>query len=169
MNTRLKALSDWVAEVADLTQAEEIHWCDGSPEEYERFIGEMLESGDLVELNQTNYPGCYLHRSDPNDVARVEHLTYVCTSEQNDAGPNNHWMAPADAKTMMRGFYEGCMKGRTLYVVPYCMGPLGSPYARYGVEITDSTYVAASMYLMTRMGAPVLRGPAKPMVVYRLG
>ena len=156
MNTRLQALSDWVTEVADLTQPEKIHWCDGSSEEYERFVGEMLASGDLVELNQTNYPGCYLHRSDPDDVARVEHLTYVCTSEQDDAGPNNHWMAPAEAKTMMRGFFEGCMKGRTLYVIPYCMGPLGSAYARYGVEITDSTYVAANMYLMTRMGTPAL-------------
>ena len=156
MNTRLKALSDWVAEVAELTQPEKVHWCDGTPQEYERFIGEMLESGDLVELNQASYPGCYLHRSDPNDVARVEHLTYVCTSEQEDAGPNNHWMAPAEAKSMMRGFYDGCMQGRTLYVIPYCMGPLGSPYARYGVEITDSTYVAANMYLMTRMGKPAL-------------
>ena len=156
MNTRLKALSDWVAEVAELTQPERIHWCDGSESEYQTFVAEMLESGALIELNQDNYPGCYLHRSDPNDVARVEHLTYVCTSNQEDAGPNNNWMAPAQAKQMMRDFYDGCMKGRTLYVIPYCMGPLGSPFARYGVELTDSTYVAANMYLMTRMGKPAL-------------
>ena len=156
MHTRLQALSDWVAEVAALTQPERIHWCDGSTTEYDGFLEQMLASGDLIELNQSHYPGCYLHRSDPNDVARVEHLTYVCTTQQEDAGPNNHWMAPDEAKAMMNGFYEGCMKGRTLYVIPYCMGPLGSPYARYGVEITDSTYVAANMYLMTRMGKPAL-------------
>jgi phosphoenolpyruvate carboxykinase (GTP) len=156
MNTRLQALSDWVAEVAELTQPERIHWCDGSEAEYRTFISEMLESGDLISLNQDTYPGCYLHRSDPNDVARVEHLTYVCTSRQDDAGPNNNWMAPAEAKQMMLDFYAGCMKGRTLYVIPYCMGPLGSPFARYGVELTDSTYVAANMYLMTRMGRPAL-------------
>jgi len=156
MHTRLLALSDWVAEVAALTQPERIHWCDGSAEEYDAFLEQMLASGDLIELNQNHYPGCYLHRSDPNDVARVEHLTYVCTTQQDDAGPNNHWMAPQEAKDMMNGFYEGCMKGRTLYVIPYCMGPLGSPYARYGVEITDSAYVAANMYLMTRMGKPAL-------------
>ena len=156
MNTRLQSLSDWVAEVAKLTQPDRIHWCDGSPAEYQSFIKQMLGSGDLIELNHANYPGCYLHRSDPNDVARVEHLTYVCTSAKADAGPNNHWMPPAEAKNMMHGFFDGCMKGRTLYVIPYCMGPLGSPYARYGVEITDSTYVAANMYLMTRMGKPAL-------------
>jgi len=156
MNTRLKALSDWVAEVAELTQPDRIHWCDGSESEYQSFVAEMLESGDLIELNQDNYPGCYLHRSDPNDVARVEHLTYVCTARQDDAGPNNNWMEPAEAKDMMLDFYAGCMKGRTLYVIPYCMGPLGSPFARYGVELTDSIYVAANMYLMTRMGKPAL-------------
>jgi len=156
MNTRLQALSDWVAEVAELTQPDRIHWCDGSESEYQTFVNEMLESGDLIELNQARYPGCYLHRSDPNDVARVEHLTYVCTTRQEDAGPNNNWMPPDEAKEMMRDFYNGCMRGRTLYVIPYCMGPLGSPFARYGVELTDSTYVAANMYLMTRMGKPAL-------------
>jgi phosphoenolpyruvate carboxykinase (GTP) len=155
-NTRLKALSDWVAEVAEQTQPDRIHWCDGSAEEYQTFLQEMLASGALIELNQDHYPGCYLHRSDPNDVARVEHLTYVCSLNEDDAGPNNNWMPPAEAKAMMNGFFDGCMKGRTLYVIPYCMGPLGSPYARYGVEITDSTYVAANMYLMTRMGKAAL-------------
>jgi len=156
MNTRLQALSDWVAEVTALTQPERVHWCDGSATEYHKFVEQMLASGDLIELNQANYPGCYLHRSDPKDVARVEHLTYVCTSQQEDAGPNNHWMAPAEARQLMLGFFEGCMRGRTMYVIPYCMGPLGSQYARYGVEITDSAYVAANMYLMTRMGKAAL-------------
>ena len=152
MTTRLPSLGDWVAEVAELTQPDQIHWCTGSQEEYDTFVRAMLASGDLLELNQEHYPECYLHRSDPKDVARVEHLTYVCAENEIDAGPNNNWMPPSQAKAMMRGFFAGCMKGRTLYVIPYCMGPLGSPYSRYGVEITDSAYVAANMYLMTRMG-----------------
>jgi len=156
MTTRLKSLSDWVAEVTDLTQPDQIHWCTGTEAEYHAFVEQMLASGDLLELNQEHYPNCYLHRSDPQDVARVEHLTYVCANSEDDAGPNNNWMAPADGKRKMLGLFEGCMKGRTLYVIPYCMGPLGSPYARYGVQITDSTYVAANMYLMTRMGQPAL-------------
>jgi phosphoenolpyruvate carboxykinase (GTP) len=156
MTTQLKALSDWVAEVAERTQPDRIHWCTGTKTEYDSFVQEMLGSGDLQELNQANYPDCYLHLSDPQDVARVEHLTYVCSENEADAGPNNHWMAPSEAKAMMEGFFSGCMKGRTLYVIPYCMGPLGSTYARYGVEITDSPYVAANMYLMTRMGQGAL-------------
>jgi phosphoenolpyruvate carboxykinase (GTP) len=111
----------------------------------------MLDNGTLLELNQEHYPGCYLHRSDPEDVARVEHLTFVCTREQTDAGPNNNWKAPAEAKTLMKGLFAGCMRGRTMYVIPYCMGPIESPYARCGVEITDSPYVVANMYLMTRI------------------
>ena len=156
MNTQLQDLGDWVDEVAGLTQPDQIHWCTGTPEEYDTFVQEMLASGDLLELNQEHYPDCYLHRSDPQDVARVEHLTYVCSENQTDAGPNNNWMPPTEAKDLMHGFYTGCMQGRTMYVIPYCMGPLGSPYSRYGVEITDSTYVAANMYLMTRMGNEAL-------------
>jgi phosphoenolpyruvate carboxykinase (GTP) len=116
----------------------------------------MLASGDLLKLNPEHYPDCYLHRSDPQDVARVEHLTYVCSENETDAGPNNNWMAPAAAKEKMTALFAGCMQGRTLYVVPYCMGPLGSVYARYGVEITDSPYVVVNMYLMTRMGQGAL-------------
>jgi len=156
MNTRLSALNDWVTEVAGLTRPDEVHWCSGTEAEYRSFVEQMLASGDLIELNQQHYPGCYLHRSDPNDVARVEHLTYVCSATEEDAGPNNNWMEPVRAKSMMRGLFKDCMRGRTLYVIPYCMGPLGSPYARYGVEITDSTYVAANMYLMTRIGRGAL-------------
>ena len=156
MTTRLQALSEWVAEVSKLTQPDQIHWCTGTREEYDTFVNEMLLSGDLLELNQENYPNCYLHRSDPKDVARVEHLTYVCSKSEIEAGPNNNWMAPVEAKDMMHGFFSGCMKGRTMYVIPYCMGPLGSPYSRYGVELTDSAYVAANMFLMTRMGNEAL-------------
>lgn len=156
MTTRLKALSNWVNDIAELTKPDQIHWCTGTSDEYDTFVQEMLGEGDLLELNQDNYPDCYLHRSDPKDVARVEHLTYVCSENEIDSGPNNNWMPPAKAKEMMMGFFSGCMQGRTMYVIPYCMGPMGSSYSRYGVEITDSTYVAANMYLMTRMGNEAL-------------
>jgi phosphoenolpyruvate carboxykinase (GTP) len=112
----------------------------------------MLGDGTLLELNADRYPDCYLHRSDPQDVARVEHLTFVCTTSKEDAGPNNNWLAPAEAKMRMTDLFRGSMQGRTMYVIPYCMGPLDSPYSRCGVEITDSAYVVANMYLMTRMG-----------------
>ena len=157
MTTRLKSLRDWVAQVAQLTSPDRIHWCDGTEQEYRKLIDEMLDTGTLVELNQSNYPGCYLHRSHPDDVARVEHLTYVCTTDPVDAGPNNNWKAPAEAKALMESCFEGCMRGRTMYVIPYCMGPIDSPYARCGVEITDSPYVVANMYLMTRIGKPALK------------
>jgi len=156
MTTRSKALGEWVAEVARLTQAKQVHWCSGTEEEYRRLVGEMQRDGTLLELNQASYPGCYLHRSDPRDVARVEQVTYVCTKSQEEAGPNNNWLAPGEAKKKMTGFFSGCMRERTMYVVPYCMGPLDSPYARCGVEITDSPYVVVSMYLMTRMGKAAL-------------
>jgi phosphoenolpyruvate carboxykinase (GTP) len=157
MTTRLKSLRDWVAQVAELTSPDRIHWCDGTEQEYRKLLDEMLDNGTLLELNQTNYPGCYLHRSHPEDVARVEHLTFVCTEKQEDAGPNNNWKPPAEAKALMESCFKGCMRGRTMYVIPYCMGPIDSPYARCGVEITDSAYVVANMYLMTRIGKPALK------------
>ena len=157
MTTRLKSLRDWVAQVAQLTSPDRIHWCDGTEQEYRKLLDEMLDTGTLLELNQGTYPGCYLHRSHPEDVARVEHLTYVCTQDRADAGPNNNWKAPAEAKTLMDSCLAGCMRGRTMYVIPYCMGPIDSPYARCGVEITDSAYVVANMYLMTRIGKPALK------------
>jgi phosphoenolpyruvate carboxykinase (GTP) len=157
MTTRLKSLRDWVAQVAQLTSPDRIHWCDGSDQEYRKLLDEMLDNGTLVELNQSTYPGCYLHRSDPEDVARVEHLTFVCTKDAAEAGPNNNWKAPDEAKTLMDSCFAGCMRGRTMYVIPYCMGPIDSPYARCGVEITDSAYVVANMYLMTRIGKPALK------------
>jgi phosphoenolpyruvate carboxykinase (GTP) len=156
MTTTNQALQQWVDEVAALTRPDTIHWCDGSDAEYDQLISGMLEHGDLKKLNEEHYPDCYLHRSDPTDVARVEHLTFVCTRNQADAGPNNNWMHPNEARQEMKALFEGCMQGRTMYVIPYCMGPVDSPYARCGVEITDSAYVAANMKLMTRMGKPAL-------------
>lgn len=157
MTTSNQALQQWVDEVAALTKADQVRWCDGSDTEYRSLIDQMLEAGSLIELNQDSYKNCYLHRSDPNDVARVEHLTFVCTPEQIDAGPNNNWMIPADAHRKMEQLFTGCMEGRTLYVIPYCMGPIDSPYSRCGIEITDSPYVVANMKLMTRMGAEALK------------
>ena len=156
MTTSNAALRRWVEDVAALTKPAEVQWCDGSEAEYQKLLGEMVSSGTLLPLNPKTYPNCYLHRSDPSDVARVEHLTFVCTPERESAGPNNNWMAPQEALAKMKGLFAGAMQGRTMYVIPYCMGPLDSPYARCGVEITDSAYVAANMRLMTRMGKSAL-------------
>ena len=149
-------VADWVTEVAALTRPDRIHWCEGSAAEFQQLRAELAHNGDLRELNQGTFPGCYLARSNPTDVARVEHLTFVCTSSQEDAGPNNNWLAPATARERMRELFRGCMRGRTLYVVPYCMGPIDSPFSRCGVEITDSAYVVLNMSIMTRMGRPAL-------------
>ncbi len=157
MTTTLTALQEWVDSVAGLTQPDSIHWCDGSDAEFDRMIANMCDSDVLSPLNKDTFPNCHLHLSDPSDVARVEHLTFVCTESQEDAGPNNNWMAPADAHKKIDALFAGAMKGRTLYVIPYCMGPIDSPYARLGVEITDSAYVVANMRLMTRMGQPALQ------------
>jgi phosphoenolpyruvate carboxykinase (GTP) len=157
MSTSLAALNQWVESVARLTQPEKIHWCSGSEAENKSLIDLMLDTGDLIKLNEKTHPNCYLHRSSPSDVARVEHLTFVCTSNKEDAGANNHWMAPADAHAKMDELYAGCMRGRTLYVVAYCMGPIDSPLARCGVEITDSPYVVVNMRIMTRMGEAALK------------
>ncbi|MDQ1303224.1 MAG: phosphoenolpyruvate carboxykinase [Pseudomonadota bacterium] len=156
MTTSNADLRDWVDAVAALTKPARIHWCDGSDAEYQGLVAEMQKSGDLIALNQKTYPNCYLHRSNPSDVARVEHLTFVCTNDRDAAGPNNNWMAPTQAHQKMDELFAGTMQGRTLYVIPYCMGPIDSPYSRCGVEITDSAYVAANMKLMTRMGSAAL-------------
>jgi phosphoenolpyruvate carboxykinase (GTP) len=156
MTTRLSALQDWVDSVARTTQPEDIHWCNGSESEYKRLVNQMNRTGELLELDQESYPHCYLHRSHPSDVARVEHLTYVCTKTRADAGSNNNWLEPEEAHRKIDALFEGVMQGRTMYVIPYCMGPIDSPYARLGVEITDSPYVVINMKLMTRMGAPAL-------------
>ncbi|WP_240098187.1 phosphoenolpyruvate carboxykinase (GTP) [Thermomonas flagellata] len=156
MPSRLDALNRWVDDVARLTRPAAIHWCDGSDAEHAALIARMEADGTLVRLNQATHPGSWLHRSHPDDVARVEHLTFVCTTEREDAGPNNHWMAPAEAHAKMDALFDGCMQGRTMYVIPYCMGPIDSPLSRCGVEITDSPYVVVNMRIMTRMGAPAL-------------
>jgi len=156
MSSQLAILNQWVQEVAALTEPDQIRWCDGSESERRELEALMVENGDLLPLNPDTHPDCFLHRSDPSDVARVEHLTYVCTRHADDAGPNNNWMAPDEAHQKMDALFKGCMRGRTLYVVPYCMGPIDSPYSRCGVEITDSPYVVANMRIMTRMGAPAL-------------
>jgi len=157
MSTQLTELADWVDSVAGRTRPARIHWCTGSAEENTSLVNQMLETGDLLELNPETHPECYLHRSDPDDVARVEHLTFVCTRERDDAGPNNNWMAPDEAHELMDGLFEGCMADRTMYVIPYCMGPIDSPFSRLGVEITDSAYVVANMRKMTRMGTNALQ------------
>ncbi|MDP9014159.1 MAG: phosphoenolpyruvate carboxykinase (GTP) [Pseudomonadota bacterium] len=151
-----RAVSSWVDEVARLTKPDRIYWCDGSDSEYQTLQRELVAKKEFLPLNQETHPGCVLSRSHPSDVARVEHLTFVCTASKEDAGPNNNWMDPKDAHRKMDALFAGCMKGRTLYVVPYCMGPIDSPFSRCGVEITDSAYVVLNMKLMTRMGLAAL-------------
>ena len=156
MPSQLQALNRWVDDVARLTKPDAIHWCDGSDEENRELIAKMERDGTLIALNDATHPNCWLHRSNPSDVARVEHLTFVCTKNEDDAGPNNNWMDPADAHEKVDALFDGAMRGRTMYVIPYCMGPIDSPISRCGVEITDSPYVVANMRIMTRMGAPAL-------------
>ncbi len=155
------AVAEWVEQVRQLTTPDRVVWCDGSQAELARLKQGLEKSGELKQLNQTTFPGCHLAYSHPSDVARVEHLTFICTKNKEDAGPNNNWMDPAAAHAKMRDLFKGCMKGRTLYVVPYCMGPIDSPYSRCGVEITDSAYVVINMSIMTRMGRPALERIAR--------
>jgi phosphoenolpyruvate carboxykinase (GTP) len=149
-------LESWVEEVSRLTMPKNIHWCDGSSQEYEGLVDGMLRNGSFTELNSKTYPHCYLHRSNPNDVARTESVTFICAREKTDAGPTNNWMAPAEAKQKVEPLFRGVMKERTMYVVPYILGPEKSPYSKVGVEVTDSPYVAASMHIMSRMGKAAL-------------
>jgi phosphoenolpyruvate carboxykinase (GTP) len=149
-------VATWVEQVAKLTRPQKILWCDGTEAEYQSLKRELIASKELLQLNQQSFPGCVLSRSAPSDVARVEHLTFVCTQKRDDAGPNNLWIDPQQAHAKMDALFEGCMQGRTMYVVPYCMGPIDSPFSRCGVEITDSAYVVLNMQLMTRMGRAAL-------------
>src|SRR5512147_2892649 len=146
------SLLAWVDEMAKMAKPDRIHWCDGSEGERKRLIEQAVAQGVLIQLNERKRPGCYLHRSNPNDVARVEHLTFICTPTKEEAGPTNNWMAPDEAYGKLRKLFDGSMAGRTMYVIPYVMGPLGSPFSKIGIEITDSIYVALSMRIMTRMG-----------------
>lgn len=150
------AIQAWVKEVEALVTPDQVVYCDGSEAEFQRLVQECLKSGELIELNQSKMPGCYLHRSASHDVARTEHLTFVCTDDKDEAGPNNNWMAPADARAKLSELYRGAMKGRTMYVVPFLMGPKGSRFSKVGVEITDSRYVVLNMRIMTRMGTAAL-------------
>ena len=150
------AIEKWVKEIAALTTPDKIVYCDGSTEEGERITRECVATGELIELNQKKMPGCYLHRSASHDVARTEHLTFISTEQQEDAGPNNNWMSPADSRARLTPLFKGCMKGRTMFVVPFLMGPPGSRFSKVGVEITDSRYVVLNMRIMTRVGKVAL-------------
>ena len=151
-----RAVQAWVDEMAALARPDRVVWLDGSEEERQRLTAKALSTGELIELNQARLPGCVLHRSAPNDVARVEHLTFVCTRRREDAGPTNNWMAPQEAYHRVKAIAKGAMRGRTMYVVPYVMGIPGSAFSKVGIELTDSIYVALSMRIMTRMGKVAL-------------
>ena len=154
--TTNKAVLDWIGEQAALTKPDQTVWIDGSEEQLEELRREACATGEIYKLNQEKLPGCYLHRSDPTDVARVESRTFICCHKQEDAGPTNNWMDPQEMYAKLRALYDGSMKGRTMYVIPYSMGHVGSPFAKYGIELTDSIYVVLNMAIMTRVGKKVL-------------
>lgn len=155
--TNNKKLKDWINAVARLCQPDDIVWIDGSDAQRRQLEKEAIELGEVIQLNQEKLPGCYLHRTAVDDVARTEHLTFICTKKKHDAGSNNNWMPPSIAYKKAKEIFRGAMKGRVMYVIPFSMGPMGSPFSKIGVELTDSRYVVLNMIIMTRAGEAALR------------
>ena len=154
--TQNKTVLSWLDEMAAMCQPESIVWIDGSEEQLEALRAEAVSTGEMIKLNQEKLPGCYYHRTAENDVARVEDRTFICTETKEEAGPINNWMAPAEMYAKLKALYTGAMKGRTMYVIPYSMGPVGSPFSKIGIELTDSIYVVLNMAIMTRVGKAVI-------------